>query len=194
MDPQDGGHCQGERLWLWLWLALLLTSASVAVTVELPGGNGDFTKESIRCSNCTCQGPVQGSCGYQRNDSRDNLYNTRNVALGKPARASSLFNSTRFNAVSGPACLAVNGDRNTGFAPCNDFPHNPSCMHTAEDDREPYWEVDLCDLYNIASITVYWRDSVWWVDQDTSVGLCGGEGWDTCVGHYLDTNFHISVS
>ncbi|XP_025107973.1 uncharacterized protein LOC112572484 [Pomacea canaliculata] len=157
MDPQDGGHCQGERLWLWLWLALLLTSASVAVTG----------------SNCTCQGPVQGSCGYQRNDSRDNLYNTRNVALGKPARASSLFNSTRFNAVSGPACLAVNGDRNTGFAPCNDFPHNPSCMHTAEDDREPYWEVDLCDLYNIASITVYWRDSEFQRNVDVKVTVDG---------------------
>ncbi|XP_025108112.1 uncharacterized protein LOC112572585 isoform X2 [Pomacea canaliculata] len=233
MDPQDGGHCHGERL--WLWLALLLTSASVAVTG----------------SNCTCQGPVQGSCGYQRHDSRDNLYNTQsqrnvgvnvtvdgelcyifthpvsnpstitcyqrlsgqvvrlsktdyttindyyltlcevevtgsnctchghvhgscdhrkddflaslsntqNVALDKPTKVSSLLNSTQMKAVSGPACLAVNGDRNTTFTSCNMSPNSPSCIHTAEGDREPYWEVDLCNLYSIASITVYWRDS-----------------------------------
>ncbi|XP_025108177.1 uncharacterized protein LOC112572630 [Pomacea canaliculata] len=134
MALKGGGVYPGVRR--WLWLGLMVTSASSAATG----------------SKCTCP-----DRDYEKKDFLPSLPNTQNVALGKPAKASSLLNSTRHKAVSGPACLAVDGNRNTVFTPCNRYPNGPNCIHTAEDDREPYWEVDLGEVYSIANITVYWR-------------------------------------
>lgn len=77
------------------------------------------------------------------------------MALGKTARASSLYNNTQYGA-SGPACLAVNGNTATTFITADK--DNPACVHTADNDYYPYWEVDLGGQYPISSITVYGRN------------------------------------
>lgn len=84
-----------------------------------------------------------------------------NVALGKQAIMSSTYNSSKYNEVSGPACLAANGNTDTIFRSINQFPVNPNCVHTADEDMSPFWEVDLGDEFPIIGVTVTGRDTSW---------------------------------
>lgn len=83
------------------------------------------------------------------------IYDAGNVALGKAARLSSVYNT---NEVSGPACLAVNGNSDQTFRPINQFPDSPNCVHTGHGDQSPFWEVDLGEDFLITSITVIGRN------------------------------------
>ncbi|XP_025107336.1 uncharacterized protein LOC112572043 isoform X2 [Pomacea canaliculata] len=107
--------------------------------------------------SCACS--AYGVCDFSNQDLKSISPRKVNVALGKPAKMSSMYTDEPHNEVSGPACLAVNGNRNTAFRPINQFPDSPNCIHTEAVDREPYWEVDLGQPYTIASIAIYWRDS-----------------------------------
>lgn len=81
-----------------------------------------------------------------------------NEALGKPATMSSAYDNNIKKLKSGPACLAVNGNFDTEFRPINTHPSNPNCIHTADNDKSPFWEVDLGQHFDIAIITVYGRN------------------------------------
>ncbi|PVD24452.1 hypothetical protein C0Q70_14935 [Pomacea canaliculata] len=117
--------------------------------------------------SCACSD--YGSCDFSNQDLKVTSPQKGNVALGKPAKMSSMFTDAPHNEVTGPACLAVNGNRNTTFRPINQFPDSPNCIHTETDDHEPYWEVDLAQPYTIASITVYWRDR--YIDRSYGVNV-----------------------
>ncbi|XP_025107970.1 uncharacterized protein LOC112572481 isoform X2 [Pomacea canaliculata] len=120
----------------WLWIPLLFSCVSTEVTGPV----------------CACKN--YGSCDFKMQDGFQ-FFRKRNVALGMPATMSSSYES---EGRSGPACLAVNGKRNTTFIRINENTPNPSCIHTGKDDRNPYWEVDLGEPYPVASITIYWID------------------------------------
>ncbi|XP_025107928.1 uncharacterized protein LOC112572452 isoform X1 [Pomacea canaliculata] len=124
----------------WLWMPLLFSCVSTEVTGPV----------------CACKS--SGSCDFKMQDGFQ-FFRKRNVALGRPATMSSIWDGTeKHNERAGPACLAVNGKRSTTFKPVNMYPSSPNCIHTGENDRNPYWEVDLGEPYPVASITIYWRD------------------------------------
>ncbi|PVD24385.1 hypothetical protein C0Q70_14867 [Pomacea canaliculata] len=59
---------------------------------------------------------------------------------------------------SGPACLAVNGNRSHVFVPL-EGDKTSNCIHTSEKDtRKPFWEVDLNGTFTISDITIYFRE------------------------------------
>lgn len=80
-----------------------------------------------------------------------------NIALGKPAFISSLYNNKQHDEVSGPACLAVNGNANITFRPQNKFVDSPDCVHSADSDSTPWWKVDLGQNYTIRNLKVFAR-------------------------------------
>ncbi|XP_025101776.1 receptor-type tyrosine-protein phosphatase kappa-like isoform X2 [Pomacea canaliculata] len=80
----------------------------------------------------------------------------RNVALGKTASVSSVYRSPDED--SGPACLAVNGNRETIFRDLIQQSDPPNCVHTALGRPSQYWEVDLGREFLISSIAIYGRE------------------------------------
>ena len=68
---------------------------------------------------------------------------SQNVALNKTARQSSFYES------KGDADHAVDGNRSQMY-------NDGSCTHTL-DDYNPFWEVDLDDIYFIDEIIIYPR-------------------------------------
>ncbi|XP_025108636.1 multiple epidermal growth factor-like domains protein 6 [Pomacea canaliculata] len=119
--------------WLWLLVAARLEVQGHTCTCEATGGC-NFTEACVPADNCR----------------------KGNVALGKAARLSSVYDT---NEVSGPACLAVNGNRDETFRPINQFPDSPNCVHTGYGDLSPFWEVDLGQDFLITSITVIGRNT-----------------------------------
>ncbi|PVD24453.1 hypothetical protein C0Q70_14936 [Pomacea canaliculata] len=118
--------------------------------------------------SCACS--AYGVCDFSNQDLKSISPRKVNVALGKPAKMSSMFTDEPGQEVTGPACLAVNGNRNTTFRPINLFPDSPNCIHTERGDREPYWEVDLGQPYTIASIAIYWRN-ILYIERSDGVNV-----------------------
>lgn len=73
-----------------------------------------------------------------------------NVALGKPASASSLWSDTH------QACTAVNGNIGNTYSIAAT---SRNCHHSGVSDFKPWWEVDLGQTYTIKNITIFIRDS-----------------------------------
>ncbi|XP_025107901.1 cell death abnormality protein 1-like isoform X2 [Pomacea canaliculata] len=83
-----------------------------------------------------------------------------NVALGKPAEMSSTYRSG--NQQSGPACLAVNGNRSHVLVlKTGQSTDRLNCIHTDTDSRDSYvrWLVDLGAEYTVTRVTIYNRDT-----------------------------------
>ncbi|XP_025107905.1 receptor-type tyrosine-protein phosphatase kappa-like isoform X3 [Pomacea canaliculata] len=76
-----------------------------------------------------------------------------NVAFGKTASMSSQYSGG--DGTSGPACMAVNGNRSHTIV-FNDPGRN--CIHTAVSENTPWWSVDLGTSFTITSVTIYNRD------------------------------------
>ncbi|XP_025107972.1 uncharacterized protein LOC112572483 isoform X2 [Pomacea canaliculata] len=110
---------------------------------------------AVTDSICSCQSYT--SCNFSLNDFQPSRL--RNVAIGKPTKMSSQLNSSVYNQTSGPPCLAVDDKTEGIFRPINQFPDSPNCIHTGDNDREPYWEVNLGEPYAISSIIIYWRST-----------------------------------
>ena len=88
----------------------------------------------------------------------------QNVALNRNA-----VQSSQFNHYSG-AGRAVDGNKDTLF-------QSGSCTHT-NDEPDPWWRVDLQNVYKIAAVTITNRDS----SEDR---LDGAEIW---IGNSIKTN------
>ncbi|XP_025108288.1 protein draper-like isoform X2 [Pomacea canaliculata] len=104
---------------------------------------------------CSCQ--TYGGCNACLSPDACTIIN---VALGKPTNISSLYSNGGYNQVSGPPCLAVNGNTGSTFKPINTNSDSPACVHTADGDLFPFWEVDLGQQHVITNVTVYGRDEI----------------------------------
>lgn len=92
------------------------------------------------------------------------IHSPENVAVGKMATMSSYYNSSSNSPsleTSGPACLAVNGNTSSSFAPINMYPSHPNCISTSQFDVNATWHVDLGQVYAVNSITIYMRAGQW---------------------------------
>lgn len=85
-----------------------------------------------------------------------------NVALNKTASMSSAYVDYRQTEQSGPACLAVNGNRSHTIYFIKSQPPSTvgiNCIHTSEWSFNPWWSVDLGAKFTITYVTIYNRDS-----------------------------------
>ena len=78
---------------------------------------------------------------------------TENVAYGKPASMSSRYTTHNVKGPTGYACVAVNGRTAPGLLYLSQPDTN--CLHTRDDDRHAWWQVDLGQDFTITDITVY---------------------------------------
>lgn len=87
------------------------------------------------------------------NNNESNLICAENVAFGKRARMSSQYSGG--DGTSGPACMAVNGNRSHIL-----FFSDPgrNCIHTDVYENKPWWSVDLGSNFTIRNVTIYNRD------------------------------------
>ncbi|XP_070193546.1 receptor-type tyrosine-protein phosphatase mu-like isoform X1 [Littorina saxatilis] len=97
---------------------------------------------------CSCH----NECGNNGTTFPSSNGNIVNVAYGKPANMSSVFQR---DGGSGPACVAVNGRTDTMWVPRNN--DNTNCVHTNEFDYAAFWLVDLGRNYTVTDITVFRR-------------------------------------
>ncbi|XP_025108291.1 multiple epidermal growth factor-like domains protein 10 isoform X2 [Pomacea canaliculata] len=89
----------------------------------------------------------------------------QNVAKYKPCEISSLYAS------SNNCSAAINGNTSTYYQY-----KPPNCVHTTEDDKSPFWWVDLGEEVTISIIMIYGRgnlcDDGWYDDCSKSCGQC----------------------
>jgi len=87
-----------------------------------------------------------------------------NVAFGKRAVQSST--SVGNGDVSNPACAAVNGNTRPTLCfegspssyGCSNKLSDKNCILTAEDDYQPYWMVDLGQVFTVISVELFSRE------------------------------------
>ncbi|XP_025108303.1 uncharacterized protein LOC112572701 [Pomacea canaliculata] len=79
--------------------------------------------------------------------------NMQNVAQNKTCGMSSRYKADQES--SGSCSDAINGNTDTIFSV-----HPPNCIHTEEDDRSPFWWVDLGQRFTINTITIYGRQDL----------------------------------
>ena len=81
------------------------------------------------------------------------LFCAVNVAYGKASNISSRYSNQAGQ--SGPGCMAVNGKTGTTWMPVEN--NGGSCIHTATNDNNPWWLVDLGLNYSVFDVTIYNR-------------------------------------
>ncbi|XP_025108696.1 uncharacterized protein LOC112572919 isoform X2 [Pomacea canaliculata] len=79
----------------------------------------------------------------------------QNVAVGKPAKISTTYEED--NDKSGPACLAVDGSRDTKYT--SKGSKSVSCVKSAKGDNAPSWEVNLNNKSVINHIMIFWNEA-----------------------------------
>ncbi|PVD24667.1 hypothetical protein C0Q70_15152 [Pomacea canaliculata] len=112
-----------------------------------------------------------------------------NIAFNKTCSISSHYEEN--NRSSGDCSVAINGNTDTYF---NITATPPNCIHTAADDYNPLWSVDLGQNFSLHSFIIYGRRGLcnvgWWGSncQTACSQTCQHAGDDTGEDNYCDSD------